>query len=69
MKCNACNCPVSSLFEILTSLTNNCIFDIESHTFAEDDIEFGDDDDDDDGSDNGGGDDEDGVRDNRVYKV
>lgn len=25
-------------------MTNNGIFDIESHTFAEDDIEFGDDD-------------------------
>lgn len=68
--CNACTWPVSSLFhaEILKSLTNNGIFDIESHTFAEDDIEFGDDDDD--GSDNGDGDacedDEDRVRDNRV---
>lgn len=44
------SCPVSfkgeSLFhaEILWSVTNNGIFDIESHTFAEDDIEFGDDD-------------------------
>ncbi len=39
--------------EILKSLTNNGIFDIDSHTFAENNKELGGDDD---GSDNGDGD-------------
>lgn len=44
--CNGNTFKGESLFhaEILRSVTNNGIFDIESHTFAEDDIEFGDDD-------------------------
>lgn len=56
--------------EILKSLTNNGIFDIESHTFAENNIEFGNDDD----SDNGDDDTYEemfamkmGVQDNRVW--